>query len=68
MDAGLGFRTGTAIGGFVTNPSFEDGSVGTMTKNVSLNNWMLGGIVLVLQGSRQAYNHQMFITVMALML
>ena len=43
MDAGLGFRTGTDIGGFVTNPSFEDGSVGTMTKNVSLNNWMLGG-------------------------
>ena len=31
------------ISGFVVNPSFEDGSIGTIIKNQTLNDWKLGG-------------------------
>ena len=37
------FSYGQTISGFVANPSFEDGSVGTITKNQTLNDWKLGG-------------------------
>ena len=37
------FSYGQTISGFVLNPSFEDGSVGTIIKNQTLNNWKLGG-------------------------
>ena len=39
----ISFSYGQTISGFVANPSFEDGSVGTITKNQTLNNWKLGG-------------------------
>ena len=37
------FSYGQTISGFVVNPSFEDGSVGTITKGQTLNDWKLGG-------------------------
>ena len=39
----ISFSYGQTISGFVANPSFEDGSVGTITKNQTLNDWKLGG-------------------------
>jgi hypothetical protein len=37
------FSYGQTLSGFVANPSFEDGSVGTMVRNITFNDWKLGG-------------------------
>ena len=37
------FSYGQTLSGFVTNPSFEDGSVGTIAQFQTLNDWKLGG-------------------------
>ena len=34
---------GQSISGFVKNPSFEDGPVGTIAQYQTLNDWKLGG-------------------------
>jgi len=38
------FSYGQTLSGFVTNPSFEDGSVGTIAQFQTLNDWKLGGV------------------------
>ena len=39
----ISFSYGQTFSGFVKNPSFEDGSIGTIIKNRSYNDWKLGG-------------------------
>ena len=39
----ISFSYGQTFSGFVKNPSFEDGSIGDIIKNRSLNDWKLGG-------------------------
>ena len=62
------FSYGQTSSGFVANPSFEDGLPGNIPKYQTLNNWKLGGNLLMPKEFQQTYKQLMFMPEMVLML